>query len=78
MVFDNLKIRHTTFGEGIVKMMDGKYMTASFGSIEKKFVYPDAFENTKSDGLRIFCSVVAVKNMIRNRFNLFRIILYYI
>ena len=33
-------------------MMDGKYMTASFGSIEKKFVYPDAFENflTLEDG----------------------------
>ena len=52
MVFDNLKIRHKTFGEGLVKMMDGKYMTASFGSIEKKFVYPDAFENflTLEDG----------------------------
>lgn len=52
MVFDNLKIKHKTFGDGTVTMMDGKYMTASFGSVEKKFVYPDAFENflTLSDG----------------------------
>lgn len=52
MVFDNLKIKHKTFGEGTVKSMDGKYMTVSFGSLEKKFVYPDAFENflTLADG----------------------------
>ncbi len=52
MVFDNLKIKHKTFGEGIVKSMDGKYITALFGSLEKKFVYPDAFENflTLDDG----------------------------
>ena len=52
MVFDNLKIKHKTFGEGIVTKMDGKYITASFGSLEKKFVYPDAFENflTLEDG----------------------------
>ena len=52
MVFDNLKIKHKTFGEGTVKSLDGKYITVSFGSIEKKFVYPDAFENflTLSDG----------------------------
>lgn len=52
MVFDNLKIKHKTFGEGTVKMMDGKYITASFGSVDKKFVYPDAFENflTLADG----------------------------
>ena len=52
MVFDNLKIKHKTFGEGTVKSMDGQYMTVSFGSLEKKFVYPDAFENflTLADG----------------------------
>ena len=52
MVFDNLKIRHKTFGEGIVMSVDGQYITASFGSFEKKFVYPDAFENflTLDDG----------------------------
>ena len=52
MVFDNLKIKHKTFGEGTVRYMDGKYLTASFGSVEKKFVYPDAFENflTLADG----------------------------
>lgn len=52
MVFDNLKIKHKTFGDGTVTSMDGKYITASFGSFEKKFVYPDAFENflTLSDG----------------------------
>ena len=52
MVFDNLKIKHKTFGEGTVKSVEGKYITASFGSFEKKFVYPDAFENflTLADG----------------------------
>ena len=52
MVFDNLKIKHKTFGEGSVTSFDGKYITASFGSFEKKFVYPDAFENflTLADG----------------------------
>ena len=52
MVFDNLKIKHKTFGEGIITSVDGKYITASFGSFEKKFVYPDAFENflTLADG----------------------------
>jgi len=52
MVFDNLKIKHKTFGEGTITSVDGKYMTASFGSFEKKFVYPDAFENflTLADG----------------------------
>ena len=52
MVFDNLKIKHKTFGEGTVMSMDGKYITVSFGSFEKKFVYPDAFEGflTLADG----------------------------
>jgi len=52
MVFENLKIKHKTFGDGIVRSVNGKYITASFGSVEKKFVYPDAFENflTLSDG----------------------------
>ena len=52
MVFDNLKIKHKTFGEGTVTTMDGRYITATFGSFEKKFVYPDAFENflTLADG----------------------------
>ncbi len=52
MVFDNLKIKHKTFGEGTVTSKDGKYITVSFGSFEKKFVYPDAFENfiTLADG----------------------------
>ena len=52
MVFDNLKIKHKTFGEGTVASFDGKYITASFGSFEKKFVYPDAFESfiTLADG----------------------------
>ena len=52
MVFDNLKIKHKTFGEGTIITKDGKYITVSFGSFEKKFVYPDAFENfiTLADG----------------------------
>ena len=52
MVFENLKIKHKTFGDGTVKAVEGKYITASFGTLEKKFVYPDAFENflTLDDG----------------------------
>ena len=52
MVFDNLKIKHKTFGEGTIISTDGKYLTAAFGSLEKKFVYPDAFESfiTLADG----------------------------
>ncbi len=52
MVLTDLKIRHKTFGEGTVISFDGRYITVSFPSFEKKFVYPDAFESfiTLDDG----------------------------
>lgn len=45
MVFDNVKVVHKTFGEGTVTEHIGKYITVKFANAEKKFVYPDAFEN---------------------------------
>jgi hypothetical protein len=52
MVLTDLKIKHKTFGEGTVVSFDGRYITVSFLSCEKKFVYPDAFESfiTLGDG----------------------------
>ena len=52
MVFDNLAVRHKSFGVGRVVSYDGKYMTVKFDTAEKVFVYPDAFEKflTLEDG----------------------------
>lgn len=52
MIFDNLEVRHKSFGDGVVTAKNGKYMTVRFSSAEKVFVYPDAFENflTLSNG----------------------------
>ena len=52
MIFDNLEVKHKSFGEGLVISNNGKYMTVRFGTAQKTFVYPDAFENflTLSDG----------------------------
>ena len=52
MVFDNLEVKHKSFGNGIVTSYNGKYMTVKFSTAQKTFVYPDAFENflTLSDG----------------------------
>lgn len=52
MVRENLEIKHKSFGIGTVVAVTGKYMTVRFGSADKKFVYPDAFENylTLADG----------------------------
>ena len=52
MVFDNLEVKHKSFGEGLVISNSGKYMTVRFGTAQKTFVYPDAFENflTLADG----------------------------
>ncbi len=45
MNFDNLKVVHKAFGEGVVVKKDGKYITVKFNSgVEKIFVYPDIFE----------------------------------
>ena len=45
MVFENLEVKHKSFGDGTVIEYDGKYMSVKFASAVKKFVYPDAFEN---------------------------------
>ena len=45
MVFENLQVKHKSFGDGTVIEYDGKYMSVKFTSAVKKFVYPDAFEN---------------------------------
>ena len=52
MVFDNLEVRHKTFGNGIVISKQSKYITVKFSDTQKIFVYPDVFENflTLSDG----------------------------
>ena len=52
MVFDNLAVRHKSFGVGKVVSYDGKYMTVKFDAATKVFVYPDAFEKflTLEDG----------------------------
>ena len=52
MVFENLQVRHKTFGLGTIVAKDGKYIKVKFDSTEKNFVYPDAFEKflTLADG----------------------------
>jgi hypothetical protein len=52
MILENLEVKHKTFGEGLVISNNGKYMTVKFGTAQKTFVYPDAFESflTLSDG----------------------------
>jgi hypothetical protein len=52
MVFENLEVKHKSFGIGQVVSYNGKYMTVKFQSAEKVFVYPDAFEKylTLADG----------------------------
>ena len=52
MVFENLQVRHKTFGLGTVVAHDGKYIKVKFDTTEKNFVYPDSFEKflTLADG----------------------------
>ena len=52
MVFENLQVRHKTFGLGTIVATDGKYIKVKFDSTEKNFVYPDSFEKflTLEDG----------------------------
>ena len=52
MVLNNVQVKHRSFGNGIVVDQQGKYITVDFGTAQKKFVYPDAFESflTLSDG----------------------------
>lgn len=52
MVFENLQVRHKTFGLGTIVAKDGKYIKVKFEAAEKNFVYPDSFEKflTLADG----------------------------
>ena len=52
MVFENLQVKHNKFGLGTVVSTEGRYITVSFESGNKNFVYPDAFERflTLADG----------------------------
>jgi len=52
MVFENLQVKHKTFGIGTVTSVDGKYIKVRFENAEKSFVYPDVFEKflTLADG----------------------------
>jgi hypothetical protein len=52
MVFENLHVKHKSFGNGIILSKSGKYITVKFGTAQKIFVYPDIFEKflTLEDG----------------------------
>ena len=52
MIFENLQVRHKSFGVGTVVANDGKYIKVKFENAEKNFVYPDSFEKflTLADG----------------------------
>ena len=52
MVFENLRVKHKSFGEGTVLSKNGNYITVSFTVGNKIFVYPDIFEKflTLDDG----------------------------
>lgn len=52
MNLENLRVKHKSFGEGVVSSNSGKYITVKFASAEKVFVYPDIFEKflTLEDG----------------------------
>ena len=45
MILENVRVKHKSFGEGIVTEQIGKYITVDFGTVKKKFVYPDSFES---------------------------------
>ncbi len=52
MVFENLHVKHKSFGNGTILSKSGKYITVKFGATQKIFVYPDIFEKflTLEDG----------------------------
>lgn len=52
MEFDNLQVKHRSFGDGVVVSKQGNYITVKFSDVQKIFVYPDIFEKflTLSDG----------------------------
>ena len=40
MVFDNLEVKHKSFGNGIVTSYNGKYMTVKFSTAQKTSFIP--------------------------------------
>ena len=52
MILENTRVKHKTFGDGIITECSGNYITVSFEGCVKKFVYPDSFERflTLDDG----------------------------
>jgi hypothetical protein len=52
MVLIDLQVKHIKFGVGRIVARDGNYIRVKFESVEKNFVYPDAFEKflTLADG----------------------------
>ena len=52
MVFENLNVKHKSFGIGTILSKSGKYITVKFDTVQKIFVYPDIFETflTLEDG----------------------------
>ena len=52
MVFENLNVKHKSFGNGTILSKSGKYITVKFDNAQKIFVYPDIFEKflTLEDG----------------------------
>jgi hypothetical protein len=41
----NQTVIHKSFGEGKVTEQSGNYLTITFGTEEKKFIYPDSSNN---------------------------------
>ena len=52
MIFIDLQVNHKKFGAGKIVSKDGNYIKVKFDTVEKSFVYPDAFEKflTLADG----------------------------
>ncbi|MCL1795168.1 MAG: hypothetical protein FWG34_15060, partial [Oscillospiraceae bacterium] len=40
-----IHVRHKTFGDGVIRKFDNSSIVVSFGSAEKKFPFPQAFED---------------------------------
>ena len=52
MNFENLEVKHKSFGNGVIVSSQGKYITVKFEAVTKTFVYPYIFEKflTLADG----------------------------
>ena len=68
MVFENLRVKHKSFGDGTVLSKNGNYITVSFAVGNKIFVYPDIFEKflTLEDG-SVSAEIIADLNEVNAR-----------